>query len=133
MDISKLQDTAYYVFDFRVLGQRIDDLRGLLGEKIRLAYAIKANPFLVKGALPRVERLELCSPGESRICDALGVESAATVISGIIRDEAGQTVDYLLCSNTTNYTDFPAGAYYYTSHRLIKIYGWNESAPDGAP
>lgn len=54
------------------------------------------------------------------------------MISGIIRDEAGQTVDYLLCSNTTNYTDFPAGAYYYTSQRLIKIYGWNESTPDGA-
>lgn len=88
MDISKLQDTAYYVFDFRALGQRIDDLRGLLGENIRLAYAIKANPFLVKGALPGVERLEICSPGESRICDALGVESAATVISGINKTPA---------------------------------------------
>jgi len=74
MDISKLQDTAYYVFDFRALGQRIDDLRSLLGENIQLAYAIKANPFLVKGALPKVERLEICSPGESRICDALGVD-----------------------------------------------------------
>ena len=88
MDISKLQDTAYYVFDFRALGQRIDNLRGLLGGNIRLAYAIKANPFLVKGALPGVERLEICSPGESRICDALGVESAATVISGINKTPA---------------------------------------------
>lgn len=88
MDISKLQDTAYYVFDFRALGQRIDDLRGLLGENIRLAYAIKANPFLVKSALSGVERLEICSPGESRICDALGVESAATVISGINKTPA---------------------------------------------
>ena len=61
-----------------------------------------------------------------------GQDAHTTVISGIIRDEAGQTVDYLLCSNTTNYTDFPAGAYYYTSQRLIKIYGWNESTPDGA-
>ena len=88
MDISKLQDTAYYVFDFRVLGQRIDDLRGLLGENIRLAYAIKANPFLVEGVLPKVERLEICSPGESRICDCLGTDPTVTVISGINKTPA---------------------------------------------
>ena len=70
--------------------------------------------------------------GDILILGPDGGHNHTTVISGIIRDEAGQTVDYLLCSNTTNYTDFPAGAYYYTSQRLIKIYGWNESTPDGA-
>ena len=88
MDISELQDTAYYVFDFRVLGQRIDDLRSLLGENIRLAYAIKANPFLVEGVLPKVERLEICSPGESYICDRLGTDPTVTVISGINKTPA---------------------------------------------
>ena len=70
--------------------------------------------------------------GDILILGPDGGHNHTTVISGIVRNEAGETVDYLLCSNTTNYTDFPAGAYYYTSHRLIKIYGWNESAPDGA-
>ena len=70
--------------------------------------------------------------GDILILGPDGGHNHTTVISGIIRDEAGRTVDYLLCSNTTNYTDFPAGAYYYTSQRLIKIYGWNESTPDGA-
>ena len=69
--------------------------------------------------------------GDILILGPDGGHNHTTVISGIVRNEAGETVDYLLCSNTTNYTDFPAGAYYYTSHRLIKIYGWNESAPDG--
>ena len=64
--------------------------------------------------------------GDILILGPDGGHNHTTVISGIIRDEAGQTVDYLLCSNTTNYTDFPAGAYYYTSQRLIKIYGWND-------
>ena len=69
--------------------------------------------------------------GDILILGPDGGHNHTTVISGIVRNEAGETVDYLLCSNTTNYTDFPAGAYYYTSHRLIKIYGWNESIPDG--
>ena len=68
--------------------------------------------------------------GDILILGPDGGHNHTTVISGIVRNAAGETVDYLLCSNTTNYTDFPAGAYYYTSHRLIKIYGWNESAPD---
>ena len=59
-----------------------------------------------------------------------GGHNHTTLISGILRNEAGEVVDYLLCSNTTNYTDFPAGAYYYTSHRLVKIYGWNDAHPD---
>ena len=88
MELSRLQDTAYYVFDYQVLAQRIDFLRELLGPGIQLAYAIKANPFLVEGALPHVERLEICSPGESRICDALGVSPAVTVISGINKTPA---------------------------------------------
>ena len=70
--------------------------------------------------------------GDILILGPDGGHNHTTVISGIVRNEAGETVDYLLCSNTTNYTDFPAGAYYYTSHRLVKIYGWNESTPDGA-
>ena len=70
--------------------------------------------------------------GDILILGPDGGHNHTTLISGIVRNEAGETVDYLLCSNTTNYTDFPAGAYYYTSHRLIKIYGWNDSAPDAA-
>ena len=64
--------------------------------------------------------------GDILILGPDGGHNHTTIISGIVRNELGETVDYLLCSNTTNYTDFPAGAYYYTSHRLIKIYGWND-------
>lgn len=68
--------------------------------------------------------------GDILILGADGGHNHTTVISGIVRDASGEAVDYLLCSNTTNYTDFPAGAYYYTSHRLIKIYGWNDTPPE---
>lgn len=86
--MEQLQDTAYYIFDYGILAQRLDYLRRLLGEKPALAYAIKANPFLVQGTLGKVERLEICSPGESEICDALGVDPKITVISGINKTPA---------------------------------------------
>lgn len=58
----------------------------------------------------------------------LGIDGPrhTTVISGFVTDGSGKTVDYLLCSNTTNYRDFPAAAYYYTSRTLAKIHGWND-------
>ena len=49
-----------------------------------------------------------------------------TVICGVLTDDAGQTVDYLLCSNTANLRNYPASAYYYTNRQLTKILGWND-------
>ena len=36
------------------------------------------------------------------------------MISEVLTDESGNTVDYLICSNTGDLCDFPAGAYFYT-------------------
>ena len=47
------------------------------------------------------------------------------MISEVLTDESGNTVDYLICSNTGDLCDFPAGAYFYTDQQLIKIHGWN--------
>ena len=87
-DLTNLQDTAYYVFDLGILRKRVAYLRGLLGETIAIAYAIKANPFLVDGLRDVVERLEICSPGESEICDGLGIDPKMTVISGVNKTPA---------------------------------------------
>lgn len=66
--------------------------------------------------------------GEAGDLLIFGVDSPRhmTEICGLVQDSEGNTIDYLLCSNTTNYRNFPAGAYYYTGQRLIKIYGWND-------
>ena len=87
-DLTNLQDTAYYVFDLGILRKRVEYLRRLLGETIAIAYAIKANPFLVDGLRDAVERLEICSPGESEICDGLGIDPKMTVISGVNKTPA---------------------------------------------
>lgn len=64
--------------------------------------------------------------GDVLIVGFAGDHRHTTVISHVVKDESGDTVDYLISCNTTNYRDFPASAYYYTFHRLVKIYGWNE-------
>lgn len=78
-------DTAYYVFDLGQVRERIGYLRGLLGTEVSLAYAVKANTFIIGGVLPYVERLEVCSPGEAAICEKLGVPPEKMVISGVYK------------------------------------------------
>ena len=87
-ELLKENDTAFYVFDLGRVRERLCWLRSLLPENTAIAYAIKANPFLVKGLEPWVERFEICSPGESHICDGLGVRPEQTVISGVYKTPA---------------------------------------------
>ncbi len=47
------------------------------------------------------------------------------IITDVMKDKNGDTVDYLVASNTANLRNFPASAYYYTQQMLIRIYGWN--------
>lgn len=78
-------ETAWYEFDMRRIRDRISYLRSLLGADIALAYAVKANTFIIKDMIPLVERFEICSPGESEVCDRLGVPPEKTVISGVYK------------------------------------------------
>ena len=48
------------------------------------------------------------------------------IITDVVMDEAGETVDYLIDSNTSDMKNFPASAYPLPCRSLIKIYGWNE-------
>ena len=49
----------------------------------------------------------------------------AVIISQAVQNDEGETVDYLICSNTGNYRDFPASAYVYAEQELVRIAGWN--------
>jgi len=49
----------------------------------------------------------------------------AMIITDVIRDEQGNVLDYLLCSNTCNWRSVPLSAHGYDYVTLIKIYGWN--------
>lgn len=80
-----MMGTAWYEFDMGAIRERIAYLRKLLGKEVALAYAVKANTFIIQDMIPWVERFEICSPGESCICDELGVPPEQTVISGVYK------------------------------------------------
>ena len=84
----KESPTAAYVFDAAVLKDRMAFLRKALPQDIALCYAVKANTFIIKEAEPLVDRLEICSPGEAAVCQALDVDSRKMVISGVYKTPA---------------------------------------------
>lgn len=80
--------TPLYVFDTRELAARAKRLRSALPPGVGLCYAVKANTFVLATLEPLVDRLEACSPGEHRICRALGVPGEKIVLSGVNKDES---------------------------------------------
>lgn len=79
--------TPFYLFDEGELLRRISWLRERLPSKVKLVYAVKANPFLVPALASAVERFEACSPGEARICLESGASPSSLVVSGVYKDE----------------------------------------------
>ena len=80
--------TPFYLFDEVPLKQTIARLRAAMPANASLCYAMKANPFITGMAEPLVARVEVCSPGEMRICQALGIPAHKIVVSGVHKDPA---------------------------------------------
>ncbi|MGI6256335.1 MAG: diaminopimelate decarboxylase family protein [Acutalibacter sp.] len=78
--------TPLYLFNGETLERRVEYLRRSLPEKATLCYAVKANPFLAGELSGLVDRLEICSPGELRICQRLGLPREKFVISGVFKE-----------------------------------------------
>lgn len=84
-EVLRRQDTPCYIFDTQVLKDRIRYIKKRLPQKLKLCYAIKANPFVTKQAAEVAERVELCSPGEVNISLKAGVRPEQMVISGVYK------------------------------------------------
>lgn len=85
--VIKEYGTPSYIFDLDSLRKRIRKI-GLSLEKygISTCYAMKANPFLISILKEEVEYLEVCSPGEFRICEREQVSMDKLVISGVNKE-----------------------------------------------
>lgn len=79
--------TPAYVFDLDELKNRLQMIRRCLGNRIRLCYAMKANPFLVAPLQNFVDKYEVCSPGEFRICERHQVPMEQIVLSGVYKED----------------------------------------------
>ena len=79
--------TPAYVFDLDELKDRLQMIRRCLGSRIRLCYAMKANPFLVAPLQNFVDKYEVCSPGEFRICERHQIPMEQIVLSGVYKED----------------------------------------------
>ena len=80
--------TPYFLFDESMVAQRICDIRSILPAGVRICYAMKANPFILKSAASASDYVEVCSPGELAICRALDIPDELLVISGVYKEPA---------------------------------------------
>ena len=111
-ELLKRKTTPFYIFDLAELQRRIQYLRQALPDHIKLCYAVKANTFVLKEISKFVDRLEICSPGELRICQKLRLPSEKFVISGVYKEPAlmnqlisqGKTVGVYTVESTTQFT-----------------------------
>ena len=86
--------TPAYVFDLDKMKEFVKKVQGCLGESAQLCYAMKANPFLTGPMMDVVPTFEVCSPGEFRICERVGVPMERIVLSGVYKNP--EDMEYVL-------------------------------------
>lgn len=79
--------TPAYVLDCTELERHVRKIQEIVGQKIGLCYAMKANPFVTKIVNQWIDRVEVCSPGELAICRRMGIMPDDIVFSGVNKTE----------------------------------------------
>ena len=75
--------TPSYIFDLNNIKENINTMREIIQDSTLICYAMKANPFVVRYISDKVDRLEVCSPGEYEICIREDVAPDKIVVSGV--------------------------------------------------
>lgn len=83
IEIAKEHGTPYFLFDIKILKERIKKIQSDMGNNVTLCYAMKANPFLVDCLRATSILFEVCSPGEFAICKRAGVQMNHIILSGV--------------------------------------------------
>ena len=83
LSLAREFQTPLYVFDADDFAKRARLVKDALGERIRLCYSMKTNPFLLRCLPPEIEFLEVCSPGELTVCENADADLTSIVFSGV--------------------------------------------------
>lgn len=77
--------TPYYLYDYDEAVRNVSEMKEILGEDAKLCFAMKANPFLIKVLEKHIDRIEVCSYGEFKICQHMGIAPEKLLISGVVK------------------------------------------------
>ncbi len=88
-------NTPYYIYDADRFADDIALVKKALGN-IPLTYSIKANPVMTGYITGDIRYVEVCSPGELKICKADQIDPDRILYSGVVKGEAdvGEAIDY---------------------------------------
>lgn len=88
-------NTPSFVFDTDEFKRNAENIKSFLGE-IPLVFSIKANPFLLADLPECISMVEVCSPGELKICKNLDVKPEKIIYSGVNkgRDDIEEALRY---------------------------------------
>lgn len=75
-----------FIFDADEFQAQVDRIKAVIGDTIPLCFSIKANPFLLNCLPDNLAKVEVCSPGELSICEALHVPGERIIYSGVMKE-----------------------------------------------
>ena len=86
----------FYLFQEKKLLQNIREVRNCMGGGVRIAYAMKANPWIGSSAVREADYLEVCSEGELDLCIRNRIAPEQILLDGVRRtdDLLRKALDY---------------------------------------
>lgn len=85
-DIEQNWGVPFYLFHENKAVKNAEALRECLGKEIQIAYAMKANPWIVKAVSEIADYIEVCSEGELEICREYHIPGSRIVADGVMKD-----------------------------------------------
>ena len=87
--------TPAFYFDADVFQNRVEFVKMELPE-IPLTFSIKANPFLLNCLPDEIRHVEVCSPGELKICKAYNIPGSKIIYSGVNKEaeDVAEAIEY---------------------------------------
>ena len=87
--------TPAFYFDTDVFRNRVKFVK-MEFPKIPLTFSIKANPFLLNCLPDEIRHVEVCSPGELKICKAYNIPGSRIIYSGVNKEmeDVAQAIEY---------------------------------------
>lgn len=79
-------NTPAYYFDLDEFKSQVNKVKSILKD-IPLTYSIKANPFLLFDLPKNLKYVEVCSPGELKICKKAEIPGSKIIYSGVNKEE----------------------------------------------